>query len=77
MDRKFGQRKQEGGSWTRTWLSIPQAVLWLRRATSFDRFQDGQTNDEQVEVGHGYTYDFTSGFQNKKERGDEGRNGWW
>jgi len=73
MDHKFGRRKQEEGSWTRTWLSI----LWLRRATSFGRFQDDQTNDEQVKVGYGYTYDFTSEFQNKKEREDEGRNGWW
>jgi hypothetical protein len=61
MDRKFGRRRQRVGSWIETWLSMPWVILWLRRAKPFDRFQD-----KQVEIGHGYTYEIMSGYQNKK-----------
>jgi hypothetical protein len=64
MDRRFGRRRQRGGSWIETWLSMPWAVLWMRRATPFDRFQD-----KQVEIGHGYTYEIMSGYRNKKRGG--------
>jgi hypothetical protein len=65
MDRKFGYRRQRGGSWIETWLSMPWAVLWLCRVTPFDRFQD-----KQVEIGHGYTYEIMLGYQNKKRGGE-------
>jgi hypothetical protein len=45
-------------------LVIDEAILWLRRATRFDRFQD-----KQVEFDHGYTYEIMSGYQNKKRGG--------
>lgn len=49
MNRKFGRRKQGEGLLIRTWLSMPYAVLWLCRATSFNRFQ-GRPNQRQASI---------------------------